>query len=232
MPERWTLRRLDEASDPTAPRSIAATTDRLRRRLKATTKGPRRLEYEGTLHHKRWPKVGPLGDRVDELMRRKGGPDRILVRPTSGPTWALKRVEIREHEPVPDGPGTPQIDRIRAATFAEFGPGSSYDWDLRDLGICADKDGEHGECNAWDVGVNPSLPATEQHRRLEMIAEFHMREGRKHLLSSGADGLPVNGTIVLERYWERGNDGWRPYGGTPHVSHVHTSGHPSRTGWV
>jgi hypothetical protein len=160
-------------------------------------------------------------------MRRENGPDRIIVRSAIGPDYAVRKFVRNETPPVPDGVGTAAIDKIHAAVIAFC---LNKGWKVTELGICVNKPGEHGHCNAWDGGViyegGSMLPADEIHRRNIAVATFIRDEGL-------AGNLPVNGVIVMSQYWEQGmGKTWRPYSGTPHVSHWHVSGWPSYTGWV
>lgn len=235
MANRYTLRNIDTAGDPTGQRSLATTMLKLNRRLKRNTQGPWRLEYGGEMHALR-PSRFDTVRRVDRLMRQDKGPDRIIVHAAQGPRYAVKEYP-QTVTPPPDGPGTRGIDVIHAAVHTKFGRGSEYDWRIAELGICVDKPGEHGACNAWDGGVlrdengNP-LPADEVHRRITVVANWLQAQGKLHISTNGREGLPVNGVIWLQSYWERGNEGARPYGGTFHATHWHVSAHPSVTGWV
>jgi hypothetical protein len=106
------------------------------------------------------------------------------------------------------------------------------------MGICVDKPGEHGHCNACDQGwiydKDGKLLSSDQiHRRLKVMATKVREQGLLHQNTSGQRGLPVNGAIFMSSYWERGmGQTWRPYTGIAHVSHIHYSGWPSITGWI
>jgi hypothetical protein len=110
---------------------------------------------------------------------------------------------------------------------------------VQELGICVNKPGEHGHCNAWDGGVSYEngklLPADEIHRRIQVVAEFLKQEGIKHRETGGGEGLPVLGVIVMQKFWRRSdNDNeWHVYEGVAHVSHWHVSGFPGFVpGWI
>lgn len=230
MSVSFTLRNIDTATDPTQPRSLARTLSRLGVCLERHTAAPHRLEYEGDIYRERttWETLR----RVNRLLRLTDGPDRIIVHSCKGPGYAVRKHVVRV-PPAPDGPGTRPIDLIHAAVGAEC---ARRGWDVRDMGICVDKPGEHGACNAYDFGCTHQdgklLPADEIHRRITAMGRWLMYEGLAHDASRGQHGLPVNGAIWLRSYFESGNDGPRPYTGTAHVSHVHVSGKPSVTGWV
>lgn len=122
--------------------------------------------------------------------------------------------------------GTDAIDRVWTATFEEF----DSEYGIVNLGICADKPGEHHECNAWDIGVRKPRTADAIHHAILNIANW-----QKENVGKG-ENLPIGGIIVMQQWCERsggGMTGWATYHGTPHVSHVHTSGWPSKVpGWI
>ena len=106
------------------------------------------------------------------------------------------------------------------------------------MGICVNKPGEHGHCNARDARYGGAT-SDEIHDRIEAMGRWKMEQGKlwhRDRLAGVPEkdrrGLPVNGVIWLSSYWEAGNEGPRPYSGTPHVFHDHVSGWPSYTGWV
>lgn len=165
--------------------------------------------------------------KVDQLLRKANGPERVKIHPSRGPVQAIRQATV-SLVPHINTPGTGEIDEIYSALHAEFGD----QWLVRDMGICVDKDGEHGHCNAYDAGTNMNIPAEETWRRIQVMADFLRREGIKHALSRGRYGLPVYGIIVMDKFWRRGMSGWARYDGMKHVSHLHVSGYPSRTGWI
>lgn len=233
MAYRYTLRRIDELTEPTKPRGLVVTLARLLRRLRANATAPDRLEYDGQVHRS-WGSHIEAVRRLRLLMRRPNGPERVIVRTEIGPDFAVRKFEVHPESPAPtpDGPGTPQVDQIHAAVLAYC---AERGWNVTELGICVDKPGEHGYCNAWDGGViyeaGKLLPSDEIHRRIVNVATFIRSEGIK--FQNGNGGLPVNGVIVMSQYWEHGmGETWRQYSGTPHVTHWHVSGYPSKTGWV
>lgn len=233
MAFKYTLRRLDELTEPSKERGLGITSARLLRRLRKSSDAPDRLEYDGQVANPRkWNTHLEAVRRARQILRRPNGPERVIIRTDIGADFAVRRFEVHEHVPVPDGPGTPQVDQIHAAVLAYC---AERDWNVTELGICVDKPGEHGYCNAWDGGViyegGQLLPSDEIHRRIVNVATFIRGEGIKN--QNGNGGLPVNGVIVMSQYWERGmGETWNHYSGTPHVTHWHVSGWPSRTGWV
>lgn len=126
-----------------------------------------------------------------------------------------------------DTPGTPGIDLIWAFVMAEF----DDKYGIVNLGICANKPGQHGKCNAWDPGVSKPGSADAIHMAVRDIA----RGIRANSNQLGAE-LPVNGIIVMYEWCERSGGGmteWFAYHGTPHVSHAHVSAWPSLVpGWI
>ena len=229
----YSIRRLNELTEPSKARGLLATVTILYRRLKKAASAPDRLEYDGEVHRP-WKSHFAACRRVRAQMRRVGGPDRIIVRTEVGADFAIRKYVKKESHPVPDGPGTDQIDKIKAAVM---GFCADRGWRVTDMGTCVDKPGEHGFCNAWDGGCisdgnGELLPADEIHRRNIAVASFIREEGVK--FQNGNGGLPVNGTIVMTQYWEHGMgpNSWNHYSGVPHVTHWHVSGFPSRTGWV
>jgi hypothetical protein len=124
--------------------------------------------------------------------------------------------------------GTPAIDIIWSAVFQQF----NVKYGIVNLGICADKPGEHSICNAWDIGV--TKPQTDEaiHSAILDIGNW-LRNGMLNSMHVEPGGLPVNGVIVMEQTCSRDNSNWHYYDGTPHVSHVHVSGWPNPLpGWV
>lgn len=232
MKYRYSLRNLSTLDEPTRPQSLAITIGKLFARLKATTKPTHRLVYDDEWHRK-WDHTWGAARRVGELFRSQPKLDRVVVVSDRGPKWAVKRVPVPV-ERAPDGPGTRGIDIIHAATLEEC---KRRGWRVTELGICVNKPGEHGHCNAWDGGClrdgnGRMLSADTIHFRIQSIAEWLMTQGKLYQATSGDRGLPVNGVIVMSKYWERGNSGWSFYPGTPHVTHWHVSAYPSITGWV
>jgi hypothetical protein len=154
---------------------------------------------------------------------------------TRGPIFSVNVLDVPDPRPIVDGPGTDAIDRIYAATHAFC---NDKGWRVTDMGICANKPGQHSKCNAWDGGVivdtdGKPLSADEIHRRIQVVADYLKSEGEKHLGTGGREGLPVLGVIVMSKFWSRESGGWHPYDGTPHVSHWHVSGFPSLyPGWL
>jgi len=142
---------------------------------------------------------------------------------------ALAKVFNVETGPKPaQTDGTPAIDLIWAAVFAEF----NVKYGIVNLGICADKPGEHSLCNAWDIGVTKPQSAEAIHEAILDIANW-LRNKMIQDMQSEPGGLPVNGVIVMEQFCSRDNTSWHYYDGTPHVSHVHVSGWPNPLpGWV
>jgi hypothetical protein len=120
--------------------------------------------------------------------------------------------------------GTPAIDLISGALWEEFPEYGPYS-----MGICANKPGQHRDCNAHDIGTRRPQPDNDDgiHRTLREMANW--------LRSKGND-LPILGIIVMYEWceWEgNGMSSWRSYGGTPHVTHIHVSGRPSHyPGWI
>lgn len=124
--------------------------------------------------------------------------------------------------------GVPSIREIWNATHEEF----DAEYGLVNLGICSSKEGEHHECNAWDIGVSKPKSATAIHNAILDIGNW-LRNRMLEDESSEPGGLPVNGVIVMEQICSRYNTNWYHYSGTPHVSHVHVSGWPNLVpGWV
>jgi hypothetical protein len=124
--------------------------------------------------------------------------------------------------------GTPAIDMIWAAVFQQF----NVKYGIVNLGICADKPGEHSRCNAWDVGVSKPQTAEAIHSAILDIANW-LRAKMLEAMGDGAQGLPVGGIIVMEQWCSRESTNWSHYTGEPHVSHVHVSGFPELVpGWI
>jgi hypothetical protein len=127
-----------------------------------------------------------------------------------------------------DTEGVDSIDLIYGAVMAEF----NDKYGIVNLGICADKPGEHSVCNAWDIGVAKPQTTESIHSAILDIANW-LRNGMLKAMDSEPGGLPVNGVIVMEQVCSRDNTSWHYYDGIPHVSHVHVSGWPNLVpGWV
>jgi hypothetical protein len=167
-------------------------------------------------------------------MSKPEGPKRLVIRTEDGASYVIVRLPEKTTT-VSDTPGTRGVDVIHSAVkeFCE-----NKGWRMAELGICVNKPGEHGYCNAWDGGCirdndGRVLSSGTIHFRIQEVATFIRNEGVKHASSQGRYGLPVNGVIVMSKYWERGmGQTWRWYNGTPHVTHWHVSAHPSQTGWI
>ena len=223
---RYTLRRVEEGVQPTPALSLDETLTELGAQLALATTGPRRLKYHDQLH----VSVDDVTRLLDKIRRRfeaDGGPNRLVVVSATGPSFALVEQEVKPFAPT--GSHSGPIDIIYEAVHARF----DAQFEVRDMGICVDKPGEHGRCNAWDGGTTQGVPAYVTWERIERMAAWIRLQGIQHDETNGLEGLPVNGVIVQDQYWEsdRGRE-WRPYSGTKHVSHFHVSGKPSLTGWI
>lgn len=223
---RYTLRRVEEGTQPTPALSLEDTLTELAAQLALETTGPRRLKYDERLHVS-VEDVPRLLDKIRARFEAASGPDRLVVVSATGPSFAMVELEVKAFAPT--GSHSGPVDLIYGAVHARFDP----QFEVRDMGICVDKPGEHGRCNAWDGGTTQGVPATVTWERIELMAAWIRQQGIRHDETNGLEGLPVNGVIVQDRYWEsdRGRE-WRAYSGTKHVSHFHVSGKPSLTGWV
>lgn len=217
---KYTLRRLDTVGNPSKARGLPLTLSKLVLKL-ANWVGPYRARDNKNRSGER-PSVLGLRKLVKRFLTT--GATRVVVGTGGRASFAVKQVEVPAPPP-PDGPGTPAIDAIRHYVRTKYP-------EVRDMGICANKPGEHGHCNAWDGGAPLGWSAEKIWAFIETIADDLKRQGQLHDRTGGAEGLPVNGVIVQDRYWETGNSTWRGYTGTKHVSHFHVSGKPSITGWV
>ena len=163
--------------------------------------------------------------RVKESLPNYRHGDKMLIQNVRSMKTLVICVVIDALQPAQTD-GTPGIDLIYAAVMDEF----DDEFDIINLGICADKPGQHHECNAWDIGVRKPKSADAIHASILKIAGWlknNVFEGKK---------LPILGIIVMTQWCERGSNsmsGWNPYHGIPHVSHVHTSASPSKApGWI
>jgi len=177
---------------------------------------------------------GPLLSRWEALKRVRNYLDgasvgtKVLIAPELETVTAWV-VRTAEYEPLPESfkAGVASIDKIATDVYERF----NEKYGIVNLGICADKPGEHSKCNAWDIGVSKPKTADEIHAAILDIANYL----RNRMLADieGEPGLPVNGIIVMEQIVSRSDPNWRTYYGTPHVSHVHVSGWPNLSpGWV
>jgi hypothetical protein len=146
--------------------------------------------------------------------------------PDTGSQWRLKKLVPTTE--VIETAGTDAIDAIWTAVYHRF----NDQFGIVNLGIYANKPGEHSVSNAVDIGVSKPQSADDIHQAIIDIANF-IRGAMLADMDDVATGLPVNGTIVMEQICDRGGTSWRYYSGTPHVSHVHTSGWPNPLpGWI
>ena len=223
---RYTLRRVEEGTQPAPSRSLGDALTELEAQLELATVGPHQLKYDNRLHVK-VDDVAQLLDRIRARFEAESGPSRIVVVSAAGPSFAMVELEVKPFAPT--GSHSGPVDLIYAAVHARFDP----QFEVRDMGICVDKPGEHGRCNAWDGGTTQGAPAAVIWERIELMAAWIRQQGIRHDETNGVEGLPVNGVIVQDRYWETGRGReWHDYSGTKHVSHFHVSGKPSLTGWI
>jgi hypothetical protein len=157
-------------------------------------------------------------------VREKVGETILVENVRNKRIFAVRIVE--KAPPFMDTPGTQAIDIIYNAVMNRF----DDEYDIYNLGIYANKPGEHGKSNAWDIGVAKPKTATAIHNAILDIGNW-LRSN----VGKGED-LPIEGIIVMEQWCERvGNtmSTWRTYYGTPHVSHNHVSGSPGLVpGWI
>lgn len=176
---------------------------------------------------------GPARTRLDAFQRAErkladaepGYKLSLLV--NTGPhSWTIR--VLREQNPVADTPGTDPIDQIVGWVFGEYGE----QYKVYDLGICANKPGQHYRCNAWDGGVGKPQSADDIHAGILDVANG-LRIKMLQDLQGEPTGLPILGIIVMEQVCSRDQPYWTRYYGTPHVSHWHVSGSPSQySGWI
>lgn len=226
MPDRFTYRLLPNGRQ-SAKKLWATAGSRVAAHLFG--KGPVRLEYDGEKYDKRLS-VPEAMVRVRSLLKRKVT-DRVVMHPSKGRAVALRRWHVEKKVPLPEIDATLSLRKIYGAVNAKFKPM----WEVRNMGIGVDKPGEHGTNppNAWDIGTSPGVPAPVTWARIEAYAKYLRAQGIAHKVSGGRLGLPVNGVIYQDRFWQRGMGlTWAHYSGTRHVSHVHVSGYPSKTGWI
>lgn len=218
---KYTFRRKDTAQDPSKERALPLTLVRVTTRV-AAFNGPYIVRDDKNRSVER-PTVSGVRKAVSHFI--KTGAKSVMIRTAGVASFLVKEVPEPDWSPIPT-PGTAPIDKIYGYVHGKYP-------NVRDMGICVNKPGEHGHCNAWDGGAPIAGWSSNQiHAFIETIAEDLKRQGQLHDQTHGAEGLPVNGVIVMERYWETGNSTWRPYTGVAHVSHFHVSGKPSITGWV
>ena len=164
--------------------------------------------------------------RFNEIVPTLKVGDALLIQNVRSKETKVVRVLEVELQPA-NTTGTPGIDLIWAAVFEEF----DQKYGITNLGICANKPGQHGKCNAWDIGVSKPSSADAIHAAIRDIANWLRNNARSKGL-----GLPLNGIIVMYEWCEQSGDwmtGWQAYHGTPHVTHVHLSATPSLVpGWI
>jgi hypothetical protein len=181
MAFRYTIRNLDGLGEPSKARGLAVTCTKLWRRLRRATSGPYTLEHSGEAFHHQYKTAWAVTQRVRELMKQTKGPDRVIIHPKKeqgGPDFAVREFERQERVPVADGPGTAQVDQIHAYILNWC---KEKGWPVTELGICVNKPGEHGYCNAWDGGCiydeGKMLPSDEIHHRILAVASEIRAQG-------------------------------------------------------
>lgn len=156
-----------------------------------------------------------------------GVPIVVAVDRPNGPEFAFRRVQKSLQPTQTDG--TPGIDMIWSAVFHEF----DAKYGIVNLGICASKPGEHGVCNAWDIGVSKPQTAEAIHAAILDIGNWLRARMLEAMNLGEGPGLPINGIIVMYQWCSREQTLWQSYGGVPHVSHVHVSAWPNLVpGWI
>lgn len=177
--------------------------------------GPLRTRFEGFKRVRAYLLNGSPGDRVTILPEVEGNH-----------AWTVR---VADYDPTPESffVGTPGVDRIANDVFGRF----NDRYGITNLGICANKPGEHGICNAIDFGVSRPVSADDIHAAILDVGNYL----RNRMLADmeGEPGLPVNGAIVMQQICSREDRAWHFYGGVPHVTHVHCSAWPNPLpGWV
>lgn len=167
--------------------------------------------------------------RLGVLLPREkvGTPIVVAADRPGGPEFAFRRVQ-KSLQPTPTE-GTPGIDIIWSAVHREF----DDKYGIVNLGICANKPGEHGVCNAWDIGVSKPNTDDEIHAAILDIGNWLRARMMENVSGEGGKGLPINGIIVMYQWCSREQMLWSGYGGIPHVTHVHVSAWPNLVpGWI
>lgn len=160
--------------------------------------------------------------RLHDILPNLSVGDTLIIKNSrSEESWAIRVVDVA-WKPM-NTTGTDAIDKIAGATYDEF----DSKFGLVNLGICADKPGQHNRCNAFDFGVQKPNSDDEIHRAIREVAAWQ---------KAHAEDIPILGIIVMYEWCEwtgSGMTNWNPYHGEPHVTHVHTSGRPSMyAGWI
>jgi hypothetical protein len=141
------------------------------------------------------------------------------------PLFKVRTVEIGW--PIAPTEGKPGIDRIVGALQAEFGKR----FGIYNGGICVDKPGLHGTCEAYDAMVRYRT-ADEAHERVLVMGNWERQRMLENMRDT-REGLPINGVIAMDIICSRDRPDWHDYGGETHVTHTHTSQWPnSIPGWV
>jgi hypothetical protein len=166
--------------------------------------------------------------RVRAFLNKASAGDKITIFPDTGPfNWTVRAAN---YDPLPDSftAGVNSIDAIASAVYTQF----NDKYGITNLGICVSKPGEHGACNAIDIGVSKPKSADAIHSAILEIGNF-LRIKMLSDMQGEPNGLPVNGVIVMEQVCSREDTSWHYYSGIAHVSHVHVSGWPNLVpGWV
>jgi hypothetical protein len=209
---RYTLHRLDNGTPPSKPRGLAVTMARLAGKLQDTS-GPYIIRQDKD--------SGPDRSLLEMLrivrkrMRRGEVGTRLLVIPASGPTWAIRKVQI--HPKITDTQGVDAIDLIWTMVLKKW-PG------IANLGICncrhilnSSSWSLHAWCQAWDVG-SPNMTL------LKEIADWVIEQNAPGQMFAGL----CCEVIVDKTIWTP-EEGKHPYTGAQHF-HTHIGVFPRHEG--
>lgn len=228
MSLKYILTRIDIAEpNPSKPRSYAVTMLAYSRYAKRFT-GPVVLEIDGD--------VGPslsvpeANRRVRQKLKVAQRGFRIRVHPDTGPHIAIRKVWVEDPLEPANIYATDSIRLIYAWIFEKF------DF-VYNNGLYVNKPGLHGTTppDAFDAGVHYTYDQ-QAHERVMQIFNALRTEAIRYNVTSGKQGLPINGAIgMYSIFGPSGSTIVRPYGGDPHVTHCHVSGSPvpyGYPGWI
>lgn len=139
---------------------------------------------------------------------------KLLIGPTEGSTWAIRKVEVAP--PIIDTVGNDRIDRIYTFVFHKFPKANNLGiYNCRPVANSSTWS-QHSWSNALDVGAD-SMDT------LHTIADAVVAAA----IGGDLNGI-VHTVIVANERWVKG-EGWGPYTGIYHY-HVHIDADPNYSG--
>lgn len=171
-----------------------------------------------------WRVERVLGDDLGFPLRKAAALAEIrerMDREPLGDPLRVVRLHYRLDPEAPPSTHTPALRRIWRATVVRFP-------EIGSAGVAVCKpSSQHRFGNAADWTAPPGLSTDELIAYLWRVFDFLRAAGMVHERTAGREGLPVSELIFRDKISTRAQ-GWlvRPYTGTFHAAHVHSSGFP------